>query len=316
MRIALVTEEFVPSTAPAAHITREVVARLTDNGHDVVVFAGGRGQASFHGARLFWASRMTPVSAVREAMVLSRPDVCHLIDPHRLGIKAAEAAERLGVPTVVLEPRTWRPGVDPTDHHPELRDQALHDRWARVHAPDGGQVVVGYAGALDRRKVIARLTAVARLPGVRLVALGDGPGVDSLRAAGAKVIPHVTGLERSRCVASFDLLLQPRKKEVYAPALHEALASGVPVVAFDSGTASDVVRHEHNGLLVGTDRGGKAFTRAVARLAASPDLRFQLAADARASVLSRTWDDAVAELVDVHYAEAVRRAPVATATTS
>ena len=106
MRIALVTEQFAPSTEPAAHVTREVLSRLIERGHDVTVFATGRGQASFGGARLFWASRMTPVSAIREALTLSRPDVCHLIDPHRLGLKVAEAADRLGVPTVVLDPRT------------------------------------------------------------------------------------------------------------------------------------------------------------------------------------------------------------------
>ena len=39
MRIALVTEQFATSTAPAAHVTREVVARLTGRGHDVVVLA-------------------------------------------------------------------------------------------------------------------------------------------------------------------------------------------------------------------------------------------------------------------------------------
>ena len=306
MRIALVTEEFVPSKAPAAHLTREVAGRLTDGGHDVVVFAAGRGQSTFRGARVFWASRMTPVSAIREAMALSRLDVCHLIDPHRLGIKAAEAAERLGVPTVVLDPRTWRPGVDVTEHHPGLRDQALHDRWARVHSPDGGRLIVGYVGALDRRNVVNRLAAIAKLPGVRLVAVGDGPGVDSLRAHGAKVIPAANALERATCEATFDVLVQPRKRELYAPSVHESLASGVPVVAFDSGTAADVVRHEHNGLLVGTDRGGKAFPRAVARLAASPDLRFTLADNARESVSDRTWDDAVAELVDVHYPQAGR----------
>ena len=99
MRIALVTEEFLPSGAPAARVTREIVTHLVDGGHDVTVFAAGRGQSTFRGARIFWASRMTSVGSVREAMALARPDVCHLIDPRRLGIKAAEAAERLGVPT-------------------------------------------------------------------------------------------------------------------------------------------------------------------------------------------------------------------------
>lgn len=305
MRIALVTEEFGASTSPAASMTREVAARLSDGGHQVVVFACGRGQASYRGARVSWASRMTPISTIQEALTLARVDVCHLLDPHRLGLKAAEAAERAGVPLVVLDPRRWRPGVDPGEHHPGLRDETLHDRWARAHAPDGGRLIAGYAGPLDRRKVVHRLATVADLPGVRVVALGDGPGVDTLRAHGAKVVPAVTGVERARCLATFDVLLQPRKKELYAPAVHEALASGVPVVAFDGGASAHVVRHEHNGLLVGTDRGGKAFTREVARLAASPDLRFTLGANARSSVAGRTWDDAVAELLDVHYPAAV-----------
>ena len=79
------------------------------------------------------------------------------------------------------------------------------------------------------------------------------------------------------------------------------------MVAFNGGTAAEVVVHERNGLLVDTDRGGKAFARAVARLGASPDLRFTLAANARDSISHRTWDDAVAELVDVHYPAATRR---------
>ncbi len=307
MRIAVVTEELLPSDVPAARVTGEAVAGLVARGHDVAVFAVGRGRSGFHGARVFWASRMTSVGAVREAMALAHVDVCHLVDPGRLGLKAAEAAERLGVPTLVLDPRTWRPGVDIEHHHPGLRDQHLHDRWARVHSPDGGRVVVGHVGPLTRRKVVDRLVRVSTLPGVRLIVLGDGPGAKALRSAGAKVIPQATGLERARCLATFDVLVQPRKREVYAPAVHEALASGVPVVAFDGGTATEVVVHEHNGLLVSTDRGGKALARAVARLAASPDLRYTLADRARASVAGRTWEDAVEELLEVHYPAALGR---------
>lgn len=301
MRVALVTEEFVPSNAPSARVTSELVTRLVDGGHDVVVLAGGRGQASFHGARVFWASRMTSVSTIREALQISRVDVCHLLDPHRLGMKVAEAAERLGVPTLVLPPRTWCPGVDLVAHHPGMRDQQLHDRWARVNSIDGGRVVAGYEGPLERTKVLNRLARVAQLPGVRVVALGEGSGAEMLRSVGAKVVPRPTGVERARCLASLDVLLQPRKKDVYAPAVHEALASGVPVVAYEGGSAGDVIRHEGNGLLVATDRGSKSFARAVARFAASPDLRFTLAERARTSVAHRTWDDAVAELLEMHY---------------
>ena len=307
MRIALVTEQFAPSTEPSAHVTREVLSRLIERGHDVTVYAVGRGQATFGGARVFWASRMTPVSAIREAMALSRPDVCHLLDPHRLGLKAAEAADRLGIPTVVLDPRRWKPGVDLVNHHPGLRDPELHDRWARVNSLDRNRLVAGYMGDLNRTKVLKRLDATARLPGVRLVVLGEGRGAEMLRTAGAKVLPHATGLERARCLASFDVLLQPRKKEIYAPTVHEALASGVPVIAYDGGTAADVVRHEHNGLLVDTRHGVKTFAGTVARLAENRDLLAALAELARGSVAGRTWDDAVDELLEVHYPGAVGR---------
>jgi glycosyltransferase involved in cell wall biosynthesis len=147
---------------------------------------------------------------------------------------------------------------------------------------------------------------------VRLVALGDGPGVEPLRDAGAKVVVSATGIERARCTATFDVLVQPRKKEVYAPTVLEALASGVPVVAFETGVASRVVVDGHNGLLVEADRGGASLARAVARLAVSPDLRYALAEQARDSVSHRTWRGAVAELVDEHYLRATRSSLVAT----
>ncbi len=304
MRIALVTESFVPSSSPGARVTRELVGRLVGRGHDVVVFAGGRGRASFGGARVFWASRMTPVSAIREALALSRADLCHLVEPQRLGLKVAEAADRLGVPTVVLKPGTWQPGVDLDHHHPGLRDPALGERWA--HSPAGRQVVVGYAGSLERTKDVRRLAAVARLPGVRLVAVGTGRGADLLRAAGAKVVPPASDVELAVCTATFDVLISPRRHERLAPTVLEALASGVPVVAHDRGRAPGIVEHEHNGLLVHGGRGGKALREAVARLATSPDLRSTLAANARASVSEHSWDRAVSELVDVHYAGAAK----------
>lgn len=306
MRIALSTEQLVPADEPTARVAREVAVRLVGAGHEVSIFSTGRGSSTFHGARVLWASRMTPVSAMREALRLADPDVCHLLDPHRLGMKVADAADRLGLPTVVLDPSAWPPGVDLEQFHPGLREPALHERWARVHAPDGGRLVVGYVGPLHKRKVLHRLTTVARLPGVRLVALGEGPGAQQLRGAGAKVVPHLVGLERARCLATFDLLVQPRRRETCSPVVLESLAAGVPVVAFDHGTAADVVRHEHNGLLVDSDRGAGALARTVARFAASPDLRCILTAHARLSVADRTWERAASALVEEHYPAAMR----------
>jgi glycosyltransferase involved in cell wall biosynthesis len=312
MRIALVTESFAPDDDPDAQLARAIVSGLVGAGHDVMVLAMGRGRSTFAGAPVFWAGRLTPVSAVRESLALFRPDVCHLVGPHRLGIKAADAAERLGVLTVVLDPRAWAPGVDVDGYHPRMRDPELHQRWGRLNSLDGGRLVVGYLGDLRRAKVLHRLERVARMPGVRLLAFGEGHGAEDLRTAGAKVLPPVTGVERARAIASLDVLLQPRKRQTYAPAVQEALASGVPMVGYAAGTAAAVVRHEHNGLLIGTDRGAKTLVGSVARLAADRDLHAALAARARDSVAQRTWDQAVSELIEVHYPAAVRRPSLAT----
>jgi hypothetical protein len=312
MRIALVSEELLPSSAPTAHVARELATRLSRD-HEVLVLTHGRGLPTFHGASVFWAGRMTPVSSVREAMALFRPDVCHLLEPHRLGLKAAEAADRLDIRTLCLPGESWLPGVDTVGHHPGLRDEQLHTRWTR--AADSGPgaraavTVVGYVGSLDRRRVVRRLARLTRLPCVHLVVLGDGPGADHLTGLGAEVVGSASGVERSRCLASFDVLVQPRKRETYAPTVLEALASGVPVVAFDSGAAGLVVRHEHNGLLVDRERGGRALSRAVLRLAASPPLRRSLGRRSRPSVATRTWDHALDQLVVVHS----RQAPLARA---
>ena len=243
MRIALVTEQFLPASTPPRTSPARSSSRLVDAGHDVIVFAGGRGQATFRGARMFWASRMTSVSAVREAMALVPcPTSCHLVDPHRLGIKAAEAAERLGVPTLVLDPRTWQPGRRPARPPPRPARPDLHDRWARMHSPDGGQLIVGHVGPpreAEGAQPAGHGRQAPRGPprGARRRPRRGHAPLRRRQGDPPRDQPRTGPLQ-----ATFDVLVQPRKKEVYAPAVHEALASGVPVVAFDGGTASEVVR--------------------------------------------------------------------------
>src|SRR6202008_2797937 len=102
---------------------------------------------------------------------------------------------------------------------------------------------------------------------------------------------------RARAFASVDGLVQPRKQDSSLGPVRKALASGVPVVAFDSGAAAEVVRDRETGLLVTSGTGG--LVPAVGRLASDEVLRARLAANARESVSGRTWADAVSELVGI-----------------
>jgi glycosyltransferase involved in cell wall biosynthesis len=202
-----------------------------------------------------------------------------------------------GVPALV-----WTPGIHADEYHPRLRSGELHDAWARVSSPGGPLTVVGYAGPVGAAttKAVRRLVLVAALEGVRLVVLGSGPGTPTLKQAGARIVGESSGLEQARGIASLDILVQPRKHESGLTVVRKALASGVPVVAFDTAATAEIVTSGHNGVLVPPGRGRAGLRDAVAELVADSYLRSNLSAQARDSVIGRSWADAASELVDIY----------------
>jgi phosphatidylinositol alpha 1,6-mannosyltransferase len=188
------------------------------------------------------------------------------------------------------------------EHHPGLRSAELHDKWARLGKPGGPLTVVGYVGRVGQptSKAVRRLAKVAALDGVRLVVLGCGPGAATLKQAGAKIVGDASGLELARAIASFDVLVQPRKGDASLCAVRKALASGVPVVAFATGAAREVIEDGVNGVLVPTSFGAGALTAAISKLADDAPRRAEIATRARGSISGRTWTDAVAELVGIY----------------
>jgi len=320
MRILLVVETFAPAIDPIADAARHVTDTLIAGGHEVLVVTTTPGQGSYRGATVVRTRTLLPLAEVRTATDRFAPEAAWFLAPRAMGAAAMRALEPTGVPMVVIDPtplhpRTgtvlassasgarvlaaagiradvWRPGVRTDEHHPGLRSAELHDRWAK-----GPRTVVGYVGpvGLTTSKRVRRLSRIAALDGVRLVVLGCGAGTATLKEAGAKIVGDSTGLELARAIASLDVLVQPRKQDSSLGPVRKALASGVPVVAFDSGATAEVIRDGETGLLVRSGTGG--LVTAVGRLASDEVLRARLAANARASVSDRTWADAVDELV-------------------
>ncbi len=339
-RIVLVTESFDPRLTGTAGTVRQVADRLTGLGHEVRLLTSGPGPAAYHAAGI---SRFGPPrrnAKLREALMAYGPDLVHAFTPGGLGTRALRQARRLDVPTVVTEtsqraeyaPPQWRegvadradrltvtatwlrdrlgsagvpaqiwsPGVDTDVFTPGRRDQTLRASWT-----DGDltQVVVGYVGSLHKRHGVRRLAEVARVPGTRLVVIGDGPQQLWLRSRLPESV-HFTGRlkprEAATAMASLDLLVAPSTVATCAHTLREAAACGVPCVAPRAGGAPDVVKHLETGLLYApTDPVGLA--DAVAAVVA--DRRRQLLGDhAREVAAGRTWRDAVDELVRDHYA--------------
>ena len=191
----------------------------------------------------------------------------------------------------------WRRGVDTVRFDPAKRDA----EWRRRLAPDG-EVIVGYVGRLAGEKRLDLLEPITRLPGVRVVVVGDGPA----RQLAERALPHATflgertGDELARLYASFDVFCHTGPYETFCQCVQEALASGVPVVAPAAGGPLDLVLPGRTGFLV-PPLDAAAVRDAVATLAESPELRARYGQAARRWVAGRTWEAVGDQLLD-HYA--------------
>ena len=190
----------------------------------------------------------------------------------------------------------WARGVDLERFHPRHASLA----WRRRLAPDG-ETIIGFVGRLAREKQVHRLEAVAELPGVRVVIVGDGPMRPDLerRLPRAEFLGLRTGAELSHLYATFDIFVHTGIDETFCQAVQESLASGTTVVAPAQGGPLDLVRHLDNGLLwsPGTPASLKG---AVGELVNDAALREHLAHRARASVAHRDWTAVMDELFDRH----------------
>ena len=196
----------------------------------------------------------------------------------------------------------WSRGVDLVQFTPRRRDEFLR----RELAP-GGELIVGVVARLAVEKRLHLLAGVSRLPGVRLVVVGDGPRARTLARAmpDAVFLGQRTGDDLGRIVASLDLFVHPGADETFGQAVQESLAAGVPVVAAASGGPLDLVRHGENGWLwAGADPA--VLASLVAGLRDDRLLLRAVAGRTRTSVATRTWARIGDELIG-HYGAVLDR---------
>ncbi|WP_446212992.1 glycosyltransferase family 4 protein [Micromonospora sp. IBSANI012] len=200
----------------------------------------------------------------------------------------------------------WRRGVDALRFTPDKRCDALRRDLARH-----GEVVVGYVGRLAPEKRVDLLEATSRLPGVRVVVVGDGPARQHLERALPRVrflgVRH--GDDLARIYASLDVFVHTGPHETFGQTVQEASASGVPVVAPASGGPVDLVEPGVTGLLV-PPGDAAALADAVAGLVADASRRTAYGAAGRAAVSRRSWGRVGDELVG-HYRAVLDGAPAA-----
>ena len=209
---------------------------------------------------------------------------------------AATALHAHGVERVWL----WRRGVDAVRFDPSRRSPSLR----RALAPNG-EMLVGYVGRLAPEKRVDLLAPTTRLPGVKVVIVGDGPARAGLERAlpDAVFLGERRGEQLARIFASLDLFVHTGPFETFGQTVQEALASGVAVVAPAQGGPIDLVDNGRTGLLV-PPCDADALVDAVRSLVGDPERRSAMGLAARVAVASRSWsavgDQLIRHYVDVH----------------
>ena len=183
-------------------------------------------------------------------------------------------------------------GIDAERFHPRHRCEALRAQWGLAE----GDFAVLYVGRLAAEKNLDGLAvafeAIERAnPRARLILVGDGP----MRAALETRLPKALfcgqqmGHDLARCYASADLFLFPSKTETFGNVTVEAMASGLPVVAFADGAALELVRTDENGASVDlADDAG--YVSEATRLALNAAACRHMGVSARATALQLDWE--------------------------
>lgn len=268
--------------ARARSLVRETGAEVVLFGHALPLALLGPGLArrgtpyvaASHGVE-HWAT-LTPGAHAVLRVATSRASRILAISGYTGRVVRAAVPD--GVPLSVLPP-----GVDPERFHPEADAEALRRRLGLLDRP-----LVVCVSRLVRRKgqdvLIRALPAILRrVPGARLLIVGDGPDRGRMEALAARAPAgsvvfggEVAHDELPAYHAAADVFAMPCRSrlaglevEGFGMVFLEAAAAGRPSVAGDSGGAAEAVVDGETGLVVDGRHPG-AVAEAVSALLADP----------------------------------------------
>jgi glycosyltransferase involved in cell wall biosynthesis len=249
--------------------------------------ARGVTAATFH--------RTAPLAGV----AFVRPLVDRALAHVDLRIASSDAARRVLEEVLPGEYALMRPGVDPERFHPGP-------------PPAGPPGIVVLARERERVGMRFALRAVAGLdPGLigPVTVLGPAEAPWRTRAAIPKAlrgrvldVPDQGPASRAEALRRGSIALVGTPYEAGGPAMTEAMAAGLAVLAPRSPEADEMIDHGVDGLAL-PPFAGPAWAEAVAALAADPERMLALGRRAAERAGARTWDDVAAEL-EARYLEA------------
>ena len=202
-------------------------------------------------------------------------------------------------------------GVDTDRFQPLFRSETLRASWGA----DDATMVLTTVGRLAVEKNLGMTIRAWRAAQewasgtglqVKLVLVGEGPLGESLRQQHPEII--FAGIRRDHDLAthyaSADLFLFPSQTETFGNVTLEALASGLPVVAYRCAAASQLIDPGVNGALaeIGADDGFVGQTLDIIhRMTSSRQTQAECSAAARLTALKHGWPAVVARTEQVFH---------------
>lgn len=199
----------------------------------------------------------------------------------------------------------WRGGVDIDLYNPAKRSNEMRMRLTNGE-PD--RPLLLYIGRVSVEKRIDRLYPIMKIFNeARLAIVGDGPHKAELEKQFADTDTVFTGYlkgeELASAYASADIFTFTGDKETFGNVVVEAMASGLPVIAPNSGGVTDLVLDDYNGYQY-DPYDDYSILRAARKLIDDPEKAALFGQRGRELAEQRTWEITLDELL-AHYEQTI-----------
>ena len=198
-------------------------------------------------------------------------------------------------------------GVDTSLFNVGKRDPNLRLQWG---ANDQTKVIISVGRMAPEKNLeqVLKTFEALKFMGeqMKLIMVGDGPLREQFQSRYPEIIfpGMLDQTELAKYYASSDLFVFPSQTETFGNVTLEALASGIPVLAFDCAAARDWVQTGINGWLVAEDN-PEGFAAQAVTIFKSPSLLSQVTQSTRQQIVHLDWDQ-IAEQVESVLWDAIR----------
>lgn len=191
-------------------------------------------------------------------------------------------------------------GIDIDNFNPAFKSDGIRKELNIVE-----KITFLYVGRLAAEKDLDILMESVRkvneiYPGkTQFVITGDGPYASHIKKTAPDNVlftGYVKGERLSSIYASCDVFVFPSSTETFGNVVLEAMASGLPVIAVNSGGVKDSIIDGYNGILC-NPRDSDSFTLAMCRFIKVTELIGNMGKNARKYTLDKSWTSIFDQLI-------------------